>query len=148
MEKSCEVYRRNNNGPKTLPYCTPDTTLTNLLRQPSSRTCCDRFDRNCVNTLNIEPPIPRAELIENPPMVDPIKRCAEVNLHTPSLLPTQQCTLEYMGHHKRASQVSSPFRLANWVVGRTPLRSINRPRRTDTRRANTLDNTGVMEIGR
>ena len=32
MEKSSEVYRRNNNGPKTLPCGNPDTTLTSLLR--------------------------------------------------------------------------------------------------------------------
>ena len=35
----------------------------------------------------------------------------------------------------------------NWVVGSTLLRSINRPRRTDTMRSNTIDNTDVMEIG-
>ena len=28
-------------------YGTPDTTLTSLLRQESTITCCDRFDRNC-----------------------------------------------------------------------------------------------------
>ena len=56
--KRSEVYRRNNNGPKTLPYGTPDTKLTSLLRQPSTITCCDRFDRNCVNIDRTEPPIP------------------------------------------------------------------------------------------
>ena len=35
MEKSSEVYRRNNNGPKTLPCGTPDTTLTSLLKHYS-----------------------------------------------------------------------------------------------------------------
>ena len=49
---------RNNNGPKTLPCGTPDTTLTSLLLQPSTITCCDRFDRSCVNIDNTEPPIP------------------------------------------------------------------------------------------
>ena len=33
------------------------------------------------------------------------------------------------------------------MVGNIPLHSINRPRRTDTRRSNTFDNTDVMEIG-
>ena len=33
-----------------------------------------------------------------------------------------------------------------WLVGSTPLRSINRPRRTYTRRSSTLDNTEDMEI--
>ena len=57
MKKSSKLYRRNNNGPKTLPCCTPDTTLTSLLRQPSKIMCCDRFDRNCVNIDKTEPPI-------------------------------------------------------------------------------------------
>ena len=35
-----------------------------------------------------------------------------------------------------------------WLELSTPLRSISRPRWTDTRRSNTLDNTDVMEIGR
>ena len=38
-EKKLRVYRRNNNGPKILPCSTPDTTLTSLLRQPSTITC-------------------------------------------------------------------------------------------------------------
>ena len=56
--KSSDVYRRNNNGPKTLRCGTPDTTLTSLLRQPSTITCCDRFDKNCVNIDRTEPIIP------------------------------------------------------------------------------------------
>ena len=55
--KNPDVLMRNNNGPKTLPCGTPDTTLTSLLRQPSTITCCDRFDRNCVNIDRTEPPI-------------------------------------------------------------------------------------------
>ena len=31
-------------------------------------------------------------------MVDPIKRCTGINLHDPSLLPTLQSTLQFMGH--------------------------------------------------
>ena len=37
---------------------TTDTTLTSLLLQPSTITCCDRFDRSCVNIDNTESPIP------------------------------------------------------------------------------------------
>ena len=40
----------------------------------------------------------RAEPIENALMVDPIKGCSEINLHDPSLLPTLQFTLHWMGH--------------------------------------------------
>ena len=32
-KKNSEVYRKNNNGPKTLPCATPDATLTSLLQQ-------------------------------------------------------------------------------------------------------------------
>ena len=79
MEKSFVVYRRNNNGHKTLPCGTPDTTLTSLLLQPSTITCCDRFDRNFVNIDMTEPPIPTEQsFIENAQMVDPIKGCTEV----------------------------------------------------------------------
>ena len=56
-KKARGVYRRNNNGPKTLPCGTPDT-LTSVLGQPSTITCYGRFDRNCVNIDNSEPPIP------------------------------------------------------------------------------------------
>ena len=34
-------------------------------------------------------------------MIDPIKCCAEINLHDPSLLPTLQCTLRCMGHKQK-----------------------------------------------
>ena len=58
MEKCSEVYTRDNNEPKTLLCRTPDTTLTSLLRQLSTITFCDRFDRNCVNIDKIETQIP------------------------------------------------------------------------------------------
>ena len=50
MEKNSEVYRTNNKGPETLPCGAPETS-TSLLRQPSTITCCYRFDRNCVRTI-------------------------------------------------------------------------------------------------
>ena len=96
--KSSYVYRRNNNGPKTLPCGTPDTMLISVLRQPSTITCCDRFNRNCQYRQDRTSNTHRAKLIENAQMVDPIKVCTEVNLHDPSLLPTLQCTLQCMGH--------------------------------------------------
>ena len=96
-----KVYRRNNNWPKTLPCGTPDTTLTSLLQQPSTITCCDRFDRNCQYRQDRTSNTHRAELIENTQMVDPIKGCTEVDLHDPSLLPTLQCSLQCMGHAQK-----------------------------------------------
>ena len=46
--------------------------------------------------------------------------------------------------HKSASHLHDK---KNWVVGSTPLHSTNRPRQTDTRTDNTLDNTDVIDIG-
>ena len=62
-EKSSEVYRRNNNERKTLPCSTLETTLTSLLRQEYTITRCDRFERNCVNIDNTEPPIPTEQCL-------------------------------------------------------------------------------------
>ena len=116
--KKNEVYRRNNNGPKTLPCGTPDTTLKSLLRPPSTITCCDRFDLSWVWSIislvyqyrqdrisNTH----RAELIENAQMVDSIKGCIEVNLQDPSLRPTLQCTLQCMGHEQKCITGTKTF---------------------------------------
>ena len=70
--KNLKGHRRNNNAPKTLPSITLDTTLTSLLRQPSTMTCCDRCDRNCVSVDITEPPIPTEQkLTEKSLTVDP-----------------------------------------------------------------------------
>ena len=60
-KNSPEVYRRNNNWPKTLPWRTPDATLTSLLGQQSTITCCDLYYRNCVNIDTTAPPIPTGQ---------------------------------------------------------------------------------------
>ena len=55
--KKLRSVQEDQNRPKTLPCGTPDTMLTSLLRQPSTITCCDWFDRNSVNIDRTEPPI-------------------------------------------------------------------------------------------
>ena len=66
--------------PKTLPCCTPDTTLTSLLRQPPTITCCDRFDRNCVNidtvTTFLNRRTPLAKCLRNNRNIMSSMRCA------------------------------------------------------------------------
>ena len=47
---------------ETLPSGTPDRTLTNLIRQPSTITCCDRLDRT-FSIDNTEPPIPTEQCL-------------------------------------------------------------------------------------
>ena len=49
MENNSDVYMRKNNGHETLTCGTPDTTLTSLIRKPSTITSRDRFDSNCVS---------------------------------------------------------------------------------------------------
>ena len=88
--KSSEVYRRNNNGPKTLPCGTPETTSTSLFRQPSTITC----DRLLT-----------------------LSTAALKSICTILLLPILQCTLQCMGHAQKCITGTIPFRLANWVVG-------------------------------
>ena len=94
-------------------------------------------------------------------MVDPVKSRTKVDLNYSSLLPHLQITLyEECATQRRASQVPRPFLLANrkglplggwmcfhWVVGSTPMPSIKRPRRTDTRCSKTFESIGVKEIG-
>ena len=115
-KKSSEVYRRNNNGTKTLPCVTPET-LTSLLRQPSTITCCDRFDIavSIYTTQNLQYPQNRS--YTETLMVDPIKGCAEINLYDPSLLPTLQCTLQCMRHAQKSiigTQTFPVSKLGGW----------------------------------
>ena len=116
MEKRSDMYRRNNNGPKTLPCSPPDTTLNSLLQQPSTITCYERFDRNTVNIdRNLQYPQSRA--YRECQMVDPIKGCTEVNLHNTSLLPTLQCTLQCKGHAEKCITGTQTFpisKLGGW----------------------------------
>ena len=71
--------QKNNNGPKSLPCCTPETTFTSFLRQPSTITCCDGLDRNCANIYNTEPLLPTewTTPIEWTTLNDPIKGCTD-----------------------------------------------------------------------
>ena len=88
-----------------------DTMLTSLLRQPSTITCWDRFDRNCQYRQH------RTELIKNSLMIEAIKGCAEINLHDPSLLQTPQCTFQCMGHANKRITGTQTFpisKLGGW----------------------------------
>ena len=57
-----DIGKKHNNGLKTLRCSTPDTTLISLLLQPSTITCCDRFDRTVSiwSTQNLQYPQNRA----------------------------------------------------------------------------------------
>ena len=116
-KKNSEVCRRNNNGPKALPCGTPDTTLTSLLQQPSTITCCDRFDRNCVNIDKTEPPMPQSRAYREYPDGWPYQRL-HCRVHCPIKgLPTLQCTLQYMGHEQKSITGTHTFpisKLGGW----------------------------------
>ena len=84
-------------------------------------------------------------------MVDPITGCTEVNLHYPSLLPTLHAMHSAVYGTRTEVHHSDPDlsdKQTGLLEARHCMRSINRPRRTDTRRSNTLHNTDVVEIGR
>ena len=120
--KSSEVYSRNNNGPKTLPCCTPHTTLTNLLIIPSIMTCCEQFDRNSVNIDNKVSPIPTGQSWYRIPWWLTLSKAALQSIYTilaSCSLSNALCSV--CDTHKSASQVSKLFRRSNWVVGRKPL---------------------------
>ena len=138
--KSSEVYRRNYNWPKTLTCSASGATLTNLLRQQSTITCCDRFVRNCVNIDNTEPPIPTEQRLERMPWSLTLSKAAMKSICTIlASFPLSNTFFSVCYKHNTASQVPRPFRYANRVVACTPLCSINRRRRTDSRCSNTLD---------
>ena len=94
----------------------------------------------------------RAEPIENALMVNHIKSYTEINLQDPSFLPLSNALwlseTVYGTHtkvHHRYPDLSD--KQTGWLEAHHCMGSINRPRRTDTRRSNTLDNTDVIEIG-
>ena len=132
--------------PKTLPCGTPDTTLTSLHLQPTTITCCHRSERNYVNIDNTEPQIPTEQSLYRIPRWMILSKAALKSICTILVsCPLSNALCSVCDTHKSASQVPKHFfSAANWVVGSTPLRSINRPRRTDTRRSNKLDNTDVL----
>ena len=80
----------------------------------------------------------KKELEENPLMVDHVKSGTKADLNYSSLLPISKALCRVCTTQRRASQVPRPFLWGNWVVGSTPLHSMKRPRRTDTRRSKTL----------
>ena len=148
MEKSSEVYRRNNNGPKTMACGTPDTTLTSLLRHPSTKTYCDRLHKNCVSTDNTEPPIPTELSLYGIPRGSTLSKAA-LSRSAQSWPParSKMHSAMYVTHttaHHRYPNLSD--KQTGWLEAHQC--SINRPRRTDTRCSNIFDSTGVMEIGR
>ena len=116
MGKSIEVYRRNNNRPKTLPCSTPETS-SSLLRLPSTITCGDQLDRNCVTIDSAEPPTPTEQSLKRMPWWFTLSKSTQINLHDPSLLPTLQCTLQCMGHARKCitGTPTSPIRkMGGW----------------------------------
>ena len=109
--KSSDVYRRNNNGPKTLPWCTPDTMLTCLLWQPFTITCClSVWHKLCQYRQHRTSNNHQTDHIENVMRVNHIKGRTEINLHYPRPVPILQCTMQCMGGAENASQVPRSFR--------------------------------------
>ena len=129
MERSSKEYRMHNTRPKTQPCGTPDTTLTSLVRQPSTITCCNQFDKKIVSIDNTtEPPIPKEQSLWKMPWWGILSMATLKSICTIlASCPLSNALCSAREAHKTASHVH-----------------INRPRRTYIRRSNTLDNTDAI----
>ena len=93
------------NGPNTLLCGTPNTTLTSLLRQPSTVTCCDQYDKNSVNIGNTEQSLKKISR-----WLTLSKAAAEINLHDPSFLPAHSLMhFAVYGHSQKCITGSQTF---------------------------------------
>ena len=100
--------------------------------------CCDRFDRNCVNINNTEPPIPAEQSLLRMPYWLTLSNAALEPICTIlASWPLYNALCSVWDTHKSASQVLRPSRWANWLLLSTPLHSINCQRWPDTGRSNT-----------
>ena len=139
------------NGPKTLLCSTPDTTKISLLRQLSTITWCDRFDRNSVSIDNTAHPIPTEHSIKKIHdgwYYHRLCRCYVV-LHNPSLLPTLQFTLQWIGHTQKCITGTQTFPISKLVGGKhtaafNKSSKTNRHRNIDRR--NSMDSTGDTPV--
>ena len=137
------MYTRNNNGAKTQTCGTPDSTLTSLLLQSSTITCCDWFDGHCQYRLHTSFSTCGAKLIENAAlMMDLLRGCTEINLRYLILLPTHQCTLQCMEHAEMCFIDTQTFPISILCGVKlhsegVSLRYINGPNRTETPDAQT-----------
>ena len=138
MEKISEVYRINNNEPKILACGNSEIGI-----EVSWVVSID--NKRYSNTHRAEPPL------ENARMVAPIKGCTEMNLHAPSLLPIQQCTLQCMGFEQKCITGTQTFpisKLRGWKLTTAFSKSSKTNRHQELQHLRGLDNTDVIEIGR
>ena len=84
----------------------------------------------------------RAKILDNSMMVDPIKGWAEINLHNPSLLPTPNALCSVWDTHKCPYTGTQTFRISKLGCWKHTIAFQKSPETTDTRRSNSLDNTG------
>ena len=127
MDKKSEVYRRNNNRRKELPFDTHDTTLrscSDIL--PPVRAVLYLIETESIYTTPNLLYTHQAELIENSQMVYPINRCAEVILH--NIIPLSnafslvwEAENSITGTNADLSDQQSLLWPANYAVGSTPL---------------------------
>ena len=88
-----------------------------MLRQQSTTTYCNQLERNCVRTFRQHRTSNshRAELEDNPLMVDPVKDGTEVNLNNYRFLPRLQvCDTQ---EHYKCQDFS--YKLSGWLEAHT-----------------------------
>ena len=148
-EKSPEVHRANNNGPKILPSDNPNTTFTSLLRQPSTIMCCDQFHRNCVSIDNREPPIPTRQSLKIIPWWLTLSKAVLKSIcMILACFPLSNELCRVWGYTQQfiAGTQTFPISKLCGLIHTTVFHKYSE--QTDIRFSNTLDNSDVMGIGR
>ena len=150
MERTSAVYRRKNNWPKTLSCGTSDTSLTSLLGQQSTITCCDQFERNSgQHKDNTEPLIPTEQSLWRISWSLTLSKAAlKLSWTILNLMPTLLRTLQCMGHAEKRITGTQTFPISKVGSWKHTTASINRARRTVARHSSTIDYIGVKEIWR
>ena len=120
-KKASRCTRGATTGQKTLLCDIPDTTLTSLLRQPSTITCCDRLDINFVNVNDTEPTMPTEQSLSiMPPSMAALKSICTILASCPL---SNALFTPAKVHNHRYQDLSDE---QNYVIGSAPLHSTNR----------------------
>ena len=139
------MYSKNNNGPRTLPCGTPDTTSILEL----NTTLWVRLDKKFWKTFKIKPPTPASRNLNTRPPWLTLSKAALKSIWTGARSPPlSNSNWPAQTMSRRASQVPNLFLYEYWWEDRTPDLSKKRPKHKAINLSKTFDRTGVIEIGR
>ena len=96
-------------NPKTLPWRTLYTTLTNLLQRLFTTTHSNLLGRNCVRTDNTEPPMPTVKSLKRIPWLFTLSKAAFKSIRTIlASCPLSNAIFQLRDTHRSASQAPRP----------------------------------------